>query len=139
MQEEGLALEISNEVKELARAILEKKAEKVLAIYVGKLLGITDYFLIATINNPVQAEAVVSAVEEMAEKLGLSILSISGSRESVWILLDLGDVVVHLFTPEGRDYYRLENLWKDCPAFEFTEGAKEPTSVSLLQHEEAKQ
>lgn len=119
--------------------MLEKKAENVLAIYVGELLGITDYFLIATVSNPVQAEAVVSAVEEKAEKMGISILGVSGTKDSVWILLDLGDVVVHLFSPEGRDYYRLENLWKDCPAFEFKEEAEEPVPISLLQNEKAKQ
>lgn len=116
-----ICLQLNAEIQKIAQAIIEKKAEKVLAIYVGKVLGITDYFLIATIKNPTQAEAVVDSVEETAELLGLKVLSISGSKESSWILVDCGDLVVHLFTKEGRDYYRLESLWKDCPIFEFDE------------------
>ncbi|MCX7832150.1 MAG: ribosome silencing factor [Actinobacteria bacterium] len=126
-------LHLSNEVEKIAQAIIEKKAEGVLAIYVGKLIGITDYFLIATVNNPIQAEAVVEAVEETSEKLGLPIIGISGNKDSSWILIDCGDVVVHLFTEEGRNHYRLESLWRDCPTFEFDSRTGEPRIVEQIK------
>lgn len=116
---------------QIAKAILEKKATEVIAIFVGNHLGITDYFLIATVANPPQAEAVIDAVEETAEKIGLPVIGISGTKESSWILIDCGDLVVHLFTKEGRDYYRLESLWKDCPAFEFDPETGEAKETSL--------
>lgn len=123
-------LQPSSEVVKIAQAMLEKKAENVIAIFVGNIIGITDYFLIASVSNPSQAEAVTEAVEETAESLGLPIISISGSKESNWILIDCGDVVVHLFTEEGRNYYRLESLWKDCPSFRFDSTTGEPQPVS---------
>lgn len=75
-------LQVSNEAKMIAQAIFEKKAEQILVINVGKILGITDYFIIATVLNPVQAEAVIDAVEETAENLGLEVIGTSGSKES---------------------------------------------------------
>lgn len=105
----------------MAEAVLEKKGEHLTVIKVGDIVGITDYFLIATVNSSTQAEAVIDAVEETAEKLGLPIIGISGTKESSWILIDCGDVVVHIFTPEAREYYRLESLWKDCPTYVFDE------------------
>lgn len=87
----------------------------------GKVLGITDYFVIATVNSTTQADACIDAVEEAAESEGLPIVGVSGTKDSSWILIDCGDVVVHIFTPEAREYYRLESLWKDCPSFVFEE------------------
>lgn len=126
-------LQVSNEAKMIAQAIFEKKAEQILVINVGKILGITDYFIIATVLNPVQAEAVIDAVEETAENLGLEVIGTSGSKESSWILIDCGDVVVHLFSEEGRNYYRLESLWKDCPTFEINEETGELKPVSEVE------
>lgn len=123
-------LQVSNEAIKIAHAILEKKAEQILVINVGRIIGITDYFIIATVLNPVQAEAVIDAVEETAENLGLEVIGTSGNKESSWILIDCGDVVVHLFSEEGRNYYRLESLWKDCPTYEVNQETGELKPVS---------
>lgn len=126
-------LQISNEAVMIAHAIHEKKAGEILIINVGKIISITDYFIIATVLNPVQAEAVIDAVEETAEKLGLQVIGTSGNKESSWILIDCGDVVVHLFSEEGRIYYRLESLWKDCPTYELDQETGELKTASEIQ------
>lgn len=126
-------LQISNEAVKIAHAIHEKKAGEILIINVGKIISITDYFIIATVLNPVQAEAVIDAVEETAEKLGLQVIGTSGNKESSWILIDCGDVVVHLFSEEGRKYYRLDSLWKDCPTYELDQETGELKTASEIQ------
>ena len=75
---------------------------------------LADYFIICTVTGERQANAVVEAVrEETKRESDVKPLRIEGKPGSGWVLMDYGDVVVHLFTPEKRAYYRLEDLWKD--------------------------
>ena len=79
----------------------------------------TDYFVICTGQNTRQAKAIYDAVrEEMKKAERLTPRTVAGERESSWILADYLDVVLHVFTPEAREYYRLEELWGDVPSVE---------------------
>ena len=78
----------------------------------------TDYFVICSGQNPRQAKAISDEIHETLKRESRLIPRVSGEREATWILLDYLDVVVHVFTPEARAYYRLEQLWGDVPSVE---------------------
>ena len=79
----------------------------------------TDYFVICTGQNPRQTKAIYDAVrEEMKKAERLTPRTVAGEREASWIIADYLDVVLHVFTPEAREYYRLEDLWGDVPSVE---------------------
>lgn len=100
-----------------ADAIDEKKGLDVEILEVGDLLTITEVFVIATGTSRIHVRAVADGVEEhLAAEAGRKPLRREGVEQGEWVLLDYGDVVVHLFQPEQRDYYGLERLWRDAPA-----------------------
>ncbi|GAA4848871.1 ribosome silencing factor [Luteimicrobium xylanilyticum] len=101
-----------------ARAAADLKAEEILALDVSEQLVLTDVFLIASGTNERQVGAIVDAVEEALHKLGAKPLRREGKGEGRWVLIDFGDVVVHVQHAEDRVYYALERLWKDCPLVE---------------------
>ena len=81
---------------------------------------VTDFFVIVTAQNNRQVAAVLDAIEEAEVKeAGVKPFGIEGADEGFWALLDFGDFVVHCFQPEGRDYYRLEEVWNDAPTIDF--------------------
>lgn len=99
-----------------ARAADDKKATDIMVQEVHDLIGVTDYFVIVTASNPRQVDAIVDAVEDdLREKCGIKPINREISSDSSWSLLDYGNVVVHVFQPEARDYYMLEQLWNDAP------------------------
>ncbi|HEX2154788.1 MAG TPA: ribosome silencing factor [Acidimicrobiia bacterium] len=99
-----------------ADAIYDKKGLDVELLDVGDLLAITDIFVIASGTSNIHVRALADGVEEaLAEKAQRKPLRREGVQQAEWILLDYGDVVVHLFQPEQRDYYGLERLWLDAP------------------------
>lgn len=109
---------------EVARAAAEaadfKGAEDISIVDLTELSDVCDYFVIVTGNNTRMADAIVDEVEEkVAKTCGEHPFSIEGREERSWILMDYGSVVVHSFTPEAREYYRLEKLWADAPLVEF--------------------
>jgi ribosome-associated protein len=101
-----------------AEAALDKKAEDVVILDVGPLLVITDYFVICTANNDLQVKAISDEVEARLKTAGLPTIGREGERERQWLLLDFGDMVVHVFQRETRDFYRLEKLWGDVERVE---------------------
>ena len=98
-----------------ARAASDKLATDVVAIDVSDHLVITDVFLLASAPNDRQVRAIVDAVEEALQKRGAKPVRREGEREGRWVLLDYGEVVVHVQHAEERTYYALERLWRDCP------------------------
>lgn len=102
-----------------ARAADEKKATDIIVQNVGELIGVTDYFVIVTASNNRQVHAIIDAVEE-AERLQASVkpLHREETRDGSWELLDYGNIVVHVFQPETREFYRLEALWNDAPVMD---------------------
>lgn len=102
-----------------ARAADEKKATDILVQDVRELVSITDYFVIVTASNARQVEAIIDEIEEaLRVQLHVKPNHTEDSRDGSWSLLDYGDVVVHVFMPEAREYYRLEELWNDAPALD---------------------
>ena len=99
-----------------AEAASDKKAEDIVGLDVSQLLVVTEYFIIATGRTNVQVRAIADEVEDqLRDKLSEKPIGREGAGENKWILLDYGDVVVHVFQPEERDFYRLERLWSDAP------------------------
>lgn len=104
------------DTKELAlkivKALDEKKAEDIKLIRISELTVLADYFIIANGTSNTHVRALAEEVEYASEQYGVSPKNIEG-KSTGWILLDYGDIVVHVFTPHDRDYYSLERLWKD--------------------------
>lgn len=96
-----------------------KKATALCLIDLTEASDVCDYFLICTGQNKRLVDSVVDEVEERVRlNCGEKPLSIEGRAEGSWVLMDYGSVVVHVFTPETRDYFRLEKLWGDAPRVE---------------------
>ena len=78
---------------------------------IGKVSTFTEYFVIATANNPRQMNALIDSLDRDLRDDGLKPRRVEGTADSGWVLIDFGDAIVHLFSPEQRDYYNLEGLW----------------------------
>jgi ribosome-associated protein len=104
--------------EELARVLAaiadEKGARDLVALDVRELVGYTDYLLIATARNERQAKAIHDEIYHRMKREGWLPARVEGEREAEWILLDYLDCVVHVFTPELRERYRLEVLWGEA-------------------------
>jgi ribosome-associated protein len=98
-----------------AEAAADKLATDIVAIDVSQYLVITDIFLLCTAANDRQVKAVVDAIEERLASEGAKPIRREGEKESRWVLLDYGDIVIHVQIAEERIHYALERLWKDCP------------------------
>ena len=104
-----------------ARAGGEKKGEQIVAFDVSEQLAITDAFLIISASNERQVGAIVDAVEDALREAGAKPIRREGQRDGRWVLLDYGDIVVHVQHEEERQFYALERLWRDCPAITLPE------------------
>jgi ribosome silencing factor RsfS/YbeB/iojap len=98
-----------------AQAAIDKKAENVKLLDLTNISGFTDYFLICSGMSDRQVQAIADSVGNVLEVNGYKLLSAEGFNEGRWVLMDFGDVVVHVFLDALREYYDLENLWKDAP------------------------
>lgn len=106
-----------------AAAAAEKKATDIVVLDVGETLVITNYFVVATGGTARQVSAIIDEVEATLKAAGARVLGREGEREGTWVLLDYGDVVVHVFQPEERQFYRLEKLWSDAGRIEIPESS----------------
>jgi ribosome-associated protein len=107
-----------------AIAAADKLATDIVLIDVSDRLAITDVFVVATGNNERQVEAIVDEVEERLRQRGSKPTRREGRRDGRWVLLDYGDIVVHIQHAEERVFYALERLWKDCPFIPFDAAPK---------------
>lgn len=104
----------SREMAKLACAALEdKKAGDIQVIDIGEISVIADYFIIADGENQNQLEAMKDAVDEALYKAGITVKQVEGNNKSTWILMDYGDIIVHIFSREDRLFYDLERIWRD--------------------------
>ncbi len=102
-----------------ARAADAKKATDIMVQEVAELIGVTDYFVIVTARNTRQVDAKIDAVEDdLRERADMKPLAREISKDGSWSLLDYGSIVVHVFQPDTREYYRLEQLWNDAPVID---------------------
>lgn len=105
---------------EAARAADDKQATDTIVLPVGDILGITEYFVVTGASNRRLVRAVAEEIEErVREVCGRSPGRTEGHREQQWVLLDYGDVVVHVFLDEVRQFYEIERLYKDVPRVEW--------------------
>jgi ribosome-associated protein len=111
-------------VAEIARYAADKKAIDVVELDLRGVLGYTDYFLVCSGNTGRQAKAIHDGIiEGLKHEHGTIPRRVEGSAQAGWILMDYLDVVVHIFTPETREFYRLEQLWGEAPVRVAGEGA----------------
>lgn len=100
----------------------EHKALDIALIDISRVTTLTYYFVIATAQSPLQFDALVEYLERDLGPRGVELRHREGSPESGWVLLDFGDIIVHLFTADQRDYYRLEELWgRTSPVVRFAD------------------
>jgi ribosome-associated protein len=105
------------QARRIAALAQEKLAEDVVILDLRPVCTFTDYFVIATGRNPRQTAAIWDEVHgRMKQEADLLPRTVDGTQEGSWILADYLDVVLHVFTPEARGFYKLEDLWSDVPA-----------------------
>ena len=100
------------------KAIDDKKGQDIKVIDIHNVSVIADYFVIASGTNSNQVQAIVDNVEELLGRAGFEAKQIEGNRNSSWILMDYGDVIVHVFDEENRLFYDLERIWRDGKVLE---------------------
>lgn len=105
----------------IARAASDKKALDILMLDMRKIPSVCDYFVIASGTSTTQVRAISDSIIEKLKLEGERVWHTEGEREALWILLDYGDVVVHIFQEDTRRFYELEKLWGDVPVKKFKE------------------
>lgn len=117
-----IVMEQSMEMVRLAyQALEDKKGEDIQVINIKDITVIADYFIIANGANSPQVYALVDSVKEKLSKAGYDTKRIEGVRSAGWILMDYGDVIVHVFSKEDRLFYNLERMWRDGKKVEKTD------------------
>lgn len=109
--------------KKIAGFAVEKKATDVLVMDLRKVTDVTSFFIVATGGSSTQVRAIVENVLERCRQAGLEVYHVEGYDSQRWVLIDLVDVVVHVFQPDVRAYYQLERLWGDAPVERLDDGA----------------
>ena len=109
----------------LANAALERQAEDLLALDMRGLTSLADTFLIASGSSDRQVRAIADAIEDAGRAAGMRPLGIEGLEEALWVLLDFGDAIFHVFRHDSRGHYDLERLWSDAPRLDI-----EPVEVA---------
>ena len=94
-------------------ALDEKKGEDIKIIQISEISVLADYFIIASAGSTLQVQALMNNVEEKMHKQGYQLKRVEGTKNSSWVLIDYGDVVVHIFDREDRLFYDLERIWSD--------------------------
>ncbi len=110
----------SDELLQIAVAAAdEKKAVRVVALNLKEISLVADYFVICSGNSDTQVQAIATEIRKQAEKSGARVRGMEGMDTARWVLIDLGDVIVHVFHRDERDYYNMERLWSDAKVVEF--------------------
>ena len=108
-------LDSAEVAKLIADVAVDKKAADVVILDIRSQSVIADYFVICSGSNPRQIQAIAGAIEEKLDEIHVATKGFEGTAENGWMLLDAGDVIVHIFGPLERDFYRLERLWSAAP------------------------
>ena len=111
---EGVLLDPAQLAKVAVDAASDKKASDIILLDIRDVTTIADYFVICSGNNPREIEAIAEAIDEELGKQGANVLHQEGVADAGWLLLDFGDVIVHIFGAKEREYYRLERLWSEA-------------------------
>ena len=111
---EGVLLDTDQLAKAAVDVASDKKASDVILLDIRNVSIIADYFVICSGQNTRQIQAIADAIDEELGKQGANVLHREGGATTGWLLLDFGDVIVHIFGPKEREYYRLERLWSEA-------------------------
>ena len=114
------ALDVITVLKTAVEAVDNKKANHIVALDMRKVSLMADYFVIADAASNRQVQAIVTEVKDQVQAAGGEIKLIEGFQAADWVLIDLGDVIVHIFSTEQREFYNLERLWDDAPYVDLT-------------------
>ena len=106
----------------IAESALDKKAENIVIMDMGAVANITDYFVICSAPSTRRVQTISDAIEEELLKKGLRRWHREGTKEALWVLIDYGDVIAHIFHNPVREFYNLERLWHDAPKEHFFAG-----------------
>jgi len=101
--------------KKIVEAASDKQASDIVLLDARKVCSFADYFVILTGGSERQLEAIRQAIDEVLKKEAVTVHHREGTTGSGWLLLDAGDIIVHVFSPYEREYYQLDNLWEDAP------------------------
>ena len=100
--------------KDAASALDQKFGKNIVVLDISDISTIADYFIITEASNPNQVQAMIGGVEEVMAKHGISLRHIEGMQRADWVLMDFGDILVHIFDEESRNFYDLERTWRDA-------------------------
>lgn len=114
---------ITHDLRIIADAIQDKKGQNVISLDLRKTGGsISDYFVICNADSTANVSAIAdNIIKEAKEQLGLKPLRMQGMENNFWVILDYGNIVIHIFQTAYREFYRLEDLWADAPKKEYRE------------------
>ncbi len=129
-------IKMENKILEvITDAMLEKKGKNVVSLDLRPIgTAISDYFVVCNADSTTAVAAIADNIlGRMQEKLGKKVLRMQGLENDFWIILDYGDVVVHVFLTEYREFYRLEDLWADSPRKEYTDEPKPVEETSRVK------
>jgi ribosome-associated protein len=102
---------LPEDVRVAVRAALDKKAQHLTVLDLRKAAAFTDFFVICTGQTSRQVKAIAEAIEEALDKAGVHLSHVEGAAHAEWVLMDCFDFVVHVFTPDTREFYALDRLW----------------------------
>ncbi|TQQ85652.1 ribosome silencing factor [Peptacetobacter hominis] len=108
-------LTVEQMVKHIHHAIDDKLGKDTIILNIGKLSSLADYFVITSGSSARQVKAIADSVEDEMTKFDLEPRGKEGTDTQEWVLLDYGDIIVHVFSEDSRDFYNLEKLWRDAP------------------------
>ena len=103
------------------QALDDKKGEDIQVIDISQVSVLADYFIIANGTNQNQLQAMRDAANEALYKAGVKVQQIEGNQSSTWILMDYGDIIIHIFSKEDRRFYDLERTWRDGKVVDVSE------------------
>jgi ribosome-associated protein len=116
-------------VLQCTNAALDKKAKNLIILKVKEQSSFTDYFIICSGTSDRQVKGIAASIEETLKKSGIQPLGIEGGNTGNWVLMDYGDVIVHIFYEPTREFYDIERLWSDVPSMSISEDVDKLTSL----------
>jgi ribosome-associated protein len=122
-------LDTKETVLQCTNAALKKKAQDLTILKVKEISSFTDYFVICSGSSDRQVQAIADSIEEELKNSGIRPMGVEGGRSGKWILMDYGDVVIHVFYEPTRKFYDIERLWADAPSMVVGEDIQELTDL----------
>jgi ribosome-associated protein len=141
-RERVIRIESNKKAQVVAQAASDKKAKDIVTIDMRKVPNISDYFVVSSGTSTTQVRAIADHITEKMKEVGEKLYHSEGERDALWVLLDFGSVVAHIFFEDTRRFYSLERLWGDVPQKKFKEpkprkapkkAAKRPVASSRVR------